>query len=446
MNNSFSRSVLRYGLELCEGCGKHRLEHALEIFTGVSYPVNNSCKAYSFLVKMLLKTGGAIFGVKEEGQLKEYFKDPITRRGLLSVLRGIAKYGLTKPQLLDAPFLVVWNFTNDCNLNCRHCYQRAGKPTLDELTTKEKLRAVEEIAEAGVVSIAFSGGEPLVSRDFYEVASRTKEEGMHVALATNGTLITERTAERLREIGIDYVEISLDSATPNQHDAFRGVPGSFYRTLRGIKNCIEKGIFTCVATTVTQANLHEVSEIIDLTERLGAERFIAFNFIPAGRGEDVSDLDLSPEQREFLLKMLVNKNQTKKIQVLSTAPQLARVSLDLSGGEVVAPTHMYISRAYWDLKVLAEFIGGCGAGRLYCALQPNGDVSPCVFMPDLVVGNIRQSAFLDIWHNNEVMQKLRDRSQLKDNCGGCEYKYVCGWKYSRDILPNKGFQVGPHIG
>lgn len=124
--------------------------------------------------------------------------------------------------------------------------------------------------------------------------------------------------------------------------------------------------------------------------------------------------------------MLVDKNQTKNIQVLSTAPQLARVSLELSGGEIIAPTHMYISRAYWDLKVLAEFIGGCGAGRLYCALQPDGNVSPCVFMPDLVVGNIRETAFLDIWHNSEVMQKLRDRSRLKENCGSCEYKYICG--------------------
>lgn len=274
MNNPFSQSVLRYGLEFCQECGKTRLEHALEIFTGVSHPANNSCKAYSFLVKMLLKTGGAIFRVNEESQLKEYFKDPATRRGLLSVLRGIAKYGITKPQLLDAPFLVVWNFTNACNLNCRHCYQRAGKPSFYELTTEEKLWAVEKMAEAGVVSIAFSGGEPLVSRDFYEVASRAKEEGMHVALATNGTLITERTAKRLKEIGVDYVEISLDSATPEQHDAFRGVPGSFYRTLRGIKNCVKKGMFTCVATTVTQANLHEVSEIIDLTERLGASRTI----------------------------------------------------------------------------------------------------------------------------------------------------------------------------
>ena len=445
MNNPFSRYVLRYGSEFCEECRKSRLEHALEIFSGTSYPVKSSCKTYSFLVKALLKTGGTVFGVNDETQFKEYFMDPTVRRCLASVLCGIAKYGITKPQLLGAPFLVVWNFTNACNLNCKHCYQRAGKQTSDELTIEEQLQVVEEMVETGVVAIAFSGGEPLVSRDFYEVATKAKEEGMYVALATNGTLITERIAKKLKNVGVDYVEISLDSADPKRHDVFRGIPGSFYRALEGIKHCVDQGIFTCVATTVTQLNLHEIPDIIDLAEKLRVQRFMAFNFIPAGRGEDVVDLDLTPEQREDLLKRLFKRNESGKIQVLSTAPQFARVSLELSGGEMVAPTHMYIGQEHWGLKTLAEFIGGCGAGRLYCALQPNGDVSPCVFMPSLVVGNIRKTSFIDIWHHSEVMQKLRDRSLLKKNCGTCQYRYICGgcraraFGYFKDIsAPDPG--------
>jgi radical SAM protein with 4Fe4S-binding SPASM domain len=253
-----------------------------------------------------------------------------------------------------------------------------------------------------------------------------KEEGMHVALATNGTLITNKVAKKLKDIGVDYVEISIDSAEPEQHDAFRGVSGSFNRALEGIKHCVDQEILTCVATTVTQLNLHEIPDIIDLAEKLRAQRFMAFNFIPAGRGADVTEIDLRPEQREALLKMLMNKNLSGGIQALSTAPQLARVSLQMSGGEIVAPTHMYVGHPSWDLKVLAEFIGGCGAGRLYCALQPNGDVSPCVFMPRLVVGKVRESSFSDIWEKNEVMQRLRDRRLLEGHCGNCQYKHVCG--------------------
>jgi sulfatase maturation enzyme AslB (radical SAM superfamily) len=112
---------------------------------------------------MLLKTGETMFSV-DERSLRNFVRDPTARRGLATVLRGIAKYGITKPQLLDAPFLVVWNFTNACNLKCKHCYQSAGLRTADELTTEEKFKAVEELAKAGVVSIAFSGGEPLLPR------------------------------------------------------------------------------------------------------------------------------------------------------------------------------------------------------------------------------------------------------------------------------------------
>lgn len=367
MDNMFSKFLIRNGLTLCKVRRTSRLEHALELFSGASCPIDKACMIYSFFVKMLLKTGGMMFSV-DESSLKNFLKDSTVRRGLVSVLRGIAKYGITKPQLLDAPFLVVWNFTNACNLKCKHCYQRAGIRATDELTTEEKFRAVEEMARAGVVSIAFSGGEPLAGPDFFDVVGKVKEEGMYVALATNGTLITGKVARKLKDVGVGYVEISLDSADPKRHDAFRGISGSFNRALEGIKHCVDQGVFTCVATTVTQFNLHEVPDIIDLAEKLGAQRFMAFNFIPAGRGADVAGIDLSPEQREALLKMLMNKNLSGGISALSTAPQLARVSLQMSGGKIVSPTHMYINQPSWDLKVLADFIGGCGAGRLYCAL------------------------------------------------------------------------------
>ena len=155
-------------------------------------------------------------------------------------------------------------------------------------------------------------------------------------------------------------------------------------------------------------------------------RFITFNFIPTGRGVNASDIDLTPEQREQLLTRLFHENSSGGIEVLSTAPQYARVSLESSGGVNVAPTHFYVGEASWDLKVLTEFIGGCGAGRLYCALQPNGDVSPCVFMPGLTVGNLRKDSFMNIWHNSGVLASLRDRAQRHGNCGLCEYRFICG--------------------
>lgn len=412
-------------MEFCETGEKRRIEHALAIFAGEDTPHAVSCGIYFSALSGLLRLSGAMFGVKTQ-KLKKYFREPVVRRGLTSVLMGIGKYGVTKPQRLDAPFLVVWNYTNACNLRCKHCYQSARGPAPDELTTEEKLSVVNELADAGVVSVAFSGGEPLMGRDFYRVAREVAKKGMYVALATNGVLITQEVARKLKESGVDYAEISLDAATPSVHDDFRGVRGSFEKTIEGIKNCREAGIFTCIATTVTRINLPEIPSLIQLANDLKVNRFITFNFIPAGRGKNLVDLDLSPEEREELLKTLFYSNGNGGAEILSTAPQLARVSLELSGGNMVAPTHFYAGQASWDLRVLAEFIGGCGAGRLYCALQPNGDVTPCVFMPDLITGNIRDRPFLDIWHGSEVMRRLRDRSLLKDHCGHCEYKHICG--------------------
>jgi radical SAM protein with 4Fe4S-binding SPASM domain len=397
----------------------------MNIYLGKAKAASFSCRVYAGLLGILIDVGLNVFGVDRD-LFSAYFSQATNLRGLLAVMGGIARYGVTRPQLLDAPFLVVWNLTDACNLRCRHCYQSAGPKRTDELSTDEKLRVVEELARAGVVSIAFSGGEPLMAEDFFDVAAKVKEEGMYLAIATNGTLITRDVAKKLKALGTDYIEVSLDSARAQDHDDFRGVKGAFEKTISGIQNCVAEGIFTCIATTVTRLNLQQVPEIIEVAKRLKVKRFMAFNFIPTGRGLEAAELDLTPEQREQLLTWLFHENKTGDIEVLSTAPQYARVSLEASGGVDVAPTHFYIGEASWNLKLLAEFIGGCGAGRLYCALQPNGDVSPCVFMPSLRIGNLRENSLIDIWHNSQVLNKLRNRESLQGNCGKCEYRFICG--------------------
>jgi len=444
LGNPVSRRILSLGLGFCDECEMSRLEHAMMIYLGKAEANSLSCKGYSSMLSTLIDLGLNVFGV-DRRSFSQYFSESTTRRGLLAVVRGIARYGVTKPQLLDAPFLVVWNLTDACNLRCRHCYQEAGSKKKDELSTDEKLKVVEELAEAGVVSIAFSGGEPLMAKDFFDVAAKVKEEGMHLAIATNGTLISSDMAKKLKTVGTDYIEVSLDFAEAESHDDFRGVKGAFEKTLQGIRNCVKEGIYTCIATTATKLNLHQMPRIIDLAKQLKVKRFIAFNFIPSGRGSDAVQLDLTAEEREQLLKQLFAANEGGSIEALSTAPQYASVSLESSGGVNVAPTHFYVGKASWDLKVLAEFIGGCGAGRLYCALQPNGDVSPRVFMPNLRIGNLRKQRFMDIWHHSQVLARLRDRVSLKGNCGKCEFKFICGGcraralAYLNDILaPDPG--------
>ena len=418
-----ARSILR---RLTEG-GK--LDRLLAKFAGVGELGSlRDLPDYILLSSLLyvgaLTTGAGIGGLDD---FREYARIPAVRRGLANVLEGIATYGVTVPQKLAAPFLVVWNFTNACNLKCIHCYQRADKPTPDELKLEEKLRVVEELDEAGVASIAFSGGEPLVHPDFWPVAKDAYERGMYLAVATNGTLITKSVAEKLKRVGVMYVEVSLDSPIPEVHDKFRGIEGAWQRTVEGIKNCVEAGLTTGIAATLTKLNWTTAIEMVDLAEKLGAKRVIFFNFIPVGRGREAVEIDLTPEERERVLRALCKEALKREIEVLTTAPQYARVAIQCTRGRYVAPTH-FASVSSFDRKVieLAEFIGGCGCGRSYVAIQPNGLVTPCVFMPNLVVGDLRTQRFEEVWKKSPVLEALRDRERLKGPCATCPYKYVCG--------------------
>jgi len=187
-------------------------------------------------------------------------------------------YGITRPYRTPAPFLVVWNYTNACNLRCKHCYQRADKPTLDEMTTKERFAVVDQLDENNVSALAFSGGEPLMRKDLYKVARYAYDKGLYVSVATNGTILTKDVAIRLKNSGVSYVEISLDGATKETHESFRGVKGCFEKTLRGIRNSVEAGIYTCIATTATKHNLNEIPKIIDLAKKIGVKRVVVFQF------------------------------------------------------------------------------------------------------------------------------------------------------------------------
>jgi len=418
LGNPVSKTILKFCTSRCS-CGR-RIELALRKYAGEEVKFCWRCNIAYRLIRSILNRITSALEVEKETVL-ENLKDPMWRRGLSSVLEGIAKYGPQKPFTAYAPFLIVWNFTNACNLRCKHCYQNASKPTPDELTTAEALKAVDKMAEAGVAYVAMSGGEPLVRKDFFEVADRIRDNDMAFSLATNGTLLTRENVRKLVDLNCLFIQISLDGANPETHDSFRGRK-SFERTIQGIKNAVESGITVGIATTVTKHNLKEVFEIVDLAERLGANIFMHYNFIPTGRGKEIIDLDLSPDERENLLTKMAAEILKREISLLSTAPQYSRVCSQFSA---VSLTHFdTFGQRDSDLSFLAEFVGGCGTGRLYCALQPNGDITPCVFIP-VVVGNIKHDDLLEVWHNSEVFKKIRDRKSFV-GCGTCKYVNICG--------------------
>ncbi len=257
-----------------------------------------------------------------------------------------------------------------------------------------------------MVALAFSGGEPLMGDDFFEVASYATRKNMYVTLATNGTLLTIKMVDKLVECGVKYIEISLDGATPVSHDSFRCITGAWNRTIEGIKNAVEREeLFVCVASTITKHNFGEVNFLIDLAGELGTERFLAFNFIPTGNAVNIQDMDLTPAMREELLETLYQRLKKGGLEVMTTAPQFARVCMSKSRN-TFAMAHFGTYEDADKTRMLAELIGGCGAGRLYCSIQPNGIVTPCVYMP-IEVGDLRTEGFMDIWENSGTLKQLR---------------------------------------
>jgi radical SAM protein with 4Fe4S-binding SPASM domain len=424
-----TKKMLNLSLKKCGECGRTILEAALDDYVGKTNARCAKCSGfYSRMIRFWIEFLRRSLNMKRK-KVEKLLADPYARRAVLNIARSFSYFGIRKPLSIYAPFLVVWDFTRKCNLSCKHCYSNSGASSQHELTTKEALNAVEQLADFGVTALAFSGGEPLTRKDFFEVASHAVERGLYVSVATNGTLLTKENVRKLKQTRINYVEISIDGASPQTHDEFRGVPGAFEKAITGLKNCVEADLCVCIATTATKSNLKEFPQILDLAEDVGAERFTYFNFIPTGRGKELYDQDLAPEEREKLMLFLLDRmSKGCKVTILTTAPQLARVAVQCQGvGKemTMSMAHMQTIKVSRKAVPLADFIGGCGAGRLYCSLSPEGDVHPCVFLP-IKVGNLKTEEFGDIWLNSQLFNTLRDRSNLKGACGKCDFKYVCG--------------------
>ena len=421
--------MLKTTLSTCPKCNRTPLETALDIFSGKKRSFCSSCGLYARVIGFWIGFIQRALAV-EKSRISKLFADSYVRRAINSIVYGFAEFGFKRPIEVHAPFLIVWNFTYKCNLKCKHCYSDSGNPSTLELSTEDAMKVVDQIAEFGVTSLAFSGGEPLMRKDFFEVARHAIESGLYVSLATNGTLLNEENVRKLKEIGVHYVEVSLDGANAKTHDYFRGKDGAFEQTLQGLKNCMDKNICTCIAITGTKNNLKEIPSVLEMAENMGIDRFTLFNFVPTGRGKEIVEADPSPEEREELLRFFNSKlSEDHKIAILSTTPQLARVALQCHSptqDDIIMPlAHMEAAKVSKRAKALADFIGGCGAGRLYCAISPEGNLQPCVFMP-LIVGNLKTERIADIWFNSQVFKDLRDREKLKGRCSKCEYKYVCG--------------------
>ncbi len=424
-----TKKMLQLSLKKCPKCSRTILEAALDDYVGKKGAKCRKCSGvYSRMIRFWIEFLRKSLSIKR-AKVEQLLADPYARRAVVNIARTFSHYGIRKPLSIYAPFLVVWDFTHKCNLSCKHCYSNSGTTSEAELSTQDALAVVDQLADFGVTALAFSGGEPMSRKDFFEVATHAVNRGLYVSVATNGTLLTKENVRKLKQTKINYVEVSIDGASAATHDAFRGVPGTFDKAVAGLRNCVAEDLCTCIATTATKNNYEEMPKILDLAAEIGAKRFTYFNFIPTGRGKEHFDQDLEPEQREkLMLHLLERMAKGFKVTILTTAPQLARVALQCHGignDVTMSMAHMQTVKVSKKAVPLADFIGGCGAGRLYCSISPQGDVHPCVFFP-VNVGNLKTAKFSDIWLNSPLFNALRDRRRLKGACGKCSYKFICG--------------------
>jgi len=285
------------------------------------------------------------------------------------------------------------------------------------------------MGEAYMPMLAFSGGEPSISKDIIPCIRRAKSYGMHLTMATNGTTMTPHRAAEFAEAGLRYVEISLDSVHADRHDAFRGQKGLWEKTVAGARVVTQTpGLRLGIAMCVHQGNIDEVADMIRFAEEdLGASCFAHFNFIPVGRGLKMVSGDITPSQREKLLALLNEKMQKGGMGVISTAPQLGRVCLAgaaLESGRA-ACSHAG-SGSGVKARVVAKYLGGCGAGRTYVCIEPNGNVTPCVYLPHRVMGNLRQAPLMEIYRSSVFWDILNDRDHRLHHCEVCAFKNYCG--------------------
>jgi radical SAM protein with 4Fe4S-binding SPASM domain len=447
--NRLSRRILKGFVKRCQSCGNTRLNVALELIAGIRQHGCRSCRLATSIIRRIISSGSLALGADPEFVVRG-LSDSIFRRSLSSVISGLATFGARIPFVPGAPFQVVWNVTRACNLKCKHCYEIAGTRASDEMTTEDALRCIDRLSDAGIVFLAFSGGEPSLRPDILPLIRRAEDKGIYVAMATNGTTLSRAGRVReFKEAGLKFVQISLDGSSEGTHDEFRGVPGTFRKTVQAIKNCVAEGLFVEVAMTITRHNLAELFGTVQLCRSLRVRWFMVYNFVPVGRGTALLDADLTPNEREKMLHdildMILTKSNPEDMDILTTAPQLGRVARmagrdrcapSCQSSEELYPTHFFNARLPVQMRELSNFIGGCGAGRFYLSVEPNGDIYPCVFFPHTAkvrVGNILRDDLQKLWSENKVLNDLRNKDLLKGACGTCESRNVCGGCRARAI-------------
>lgn len=330
----------------------------------------------------------------------------------------------------ERPFIAIWEVTQACDLACVHC-RASAQPDRHpmELSTSEGKHLIDQVANLKVPVFVLTGGDPIKRPDLFELIAHARKVGVRVSLTPSATpLLTREIVVRLKEAGLARLAVSMDGASASTHDAFRGLRGSFAKTLDVVRWANEIGLPVQINTTFSRRNIGEIDAIVELIESLRITLWSVFFLVPTGRGK-LNDL-LNAEEFEQVFAKLHRLSKTASFDIKTTEAQhYRRFLLQQRVMERRAGTESHGAE-----ERAADAIGraprGLNDGKGFLFVSHTGEVFPSGFLP-VSAGNIRQRELNAIYRESSLFQRLRDTSKLEGKCGACEFKEICGGSRSR---------------
>ncbi len=332
----------------------------------------------------------------------------------------------------QAPFTIAWEVTRACAFACKHCRADA-QHTRDpnELTTEEAYQLIDRFAEFGNPILIFTGGDPMMRRDLFDLISYAAEKGLRCSLTPTATALpTVERLQKAKEAGIRRIALSLDASTAEVHDEFRQVKGSWERTMRILNNAKEVGLSVQVNTTVTTFNVDLLPDMVPFIEQVAAVQWSVFFLVPTGRAQ--ARWLISPERHEEVFHWLYDLSKVAPFDIKSTAaPMYRRVAIERKKAELDPDEQVTFQGAGFQYADgLNRPTKGVNDGNGFLFISHVGEIMPSGFLP-VSAGDVHTDDVVDVYRNSQLFKDLRDYSKLKGRCGICEYRDVCGGQRGR---------------
>jgi len=330
----------------------------------------------------------------------------------------------------DKKPVIVWNVTRRCNLKCLHCYAQAEKENgHDEISTTKAREIIQDLADFGVPVILFSGGEPLVRKDIFELAELAVSKGMRAVISTNGTLIDRSTARKLKSIGLSYVGISLDGGE-SVHDRFRGVPGTFQKAMQGLGNCQREDLKVGLRFTIYKDNFQEIPKLFHLIKEREIPRVCFYHLVYAGRGTTLINKDLDHLQTRNVMDQILEK--TKDLFLTEKPKEVLTVDNHADGPYLYLRLLQENPNRAQEVMKLLQFNQGNNSGRGIGCISWDGKVHADQFWRNHVFGNVLEKPFSNIWNDPKIdlLAKLKDKKKyIHGRCSDCRFLDVCAGNF-----------------